>query len=149
MPARAADKSYSMQSTPAPYPAQLSDDAIAALLPVLPPVDACPNLIHAAEAARLHRRFSDAAMNMRHAAVAIREIWQQWQLLPFSSAAVACQDADAFARCAASIAKAEARRDDARISLLFDKHKGISDGLSKDGLLEALQEVNAPILATS
>jgi len=138
-----------MQTALDPYPAQLSDGAIAALLPVLPPLDACATPIHAAEAAGLHLRFSDAAMNMRHSAAAMREIWQQWQLLPVCPAAVACQEATAVAACVKSIATAEARRDEARISLMFEKHKGNSAGLSKDDLMEALKEVDAPILAAS
>lgn len=135
-----------MQAVLSPYPGQLSDDAIAAFLPKLPPLLPCATPIHSAEAARLHQMFTDAADDMQRAALTLRNIWQEWQSLPVCPAALACRHA--LEHCADSMVRAEARMDDACILDVFERHKGGSAGLSKDTLMSALKEVEAPILAT-
>lgn len=128
------------------YPAQLSDDAIAALLPVLPPLDSSATSAHTAAAARLQQLFTIAADDMKRAAVTMRNIWQQWQLLPVCSAMDTYQQT--LVDCTKSITQAEARRDNAIVADVFEKFKSGTTGLSHDELTRALRELSAPVLAT-
>lgn len=141
-----------MQSAHSSYPAQLSDDAIAALLPILPPLDSGAMTTHAAEAASLQLMFADAAKDMQCAAVVVRDVWCRWQLLSVGTVSQPVIDAtviDATAECQKSIAQAETRREEALLNAVYEKHKGAgAAGLSKHELMDALKEVGAPVLST-
>lgn len=133
-----------MQFAHSSYPAQLSDDAIAALLPILPPLDSGAMTTHAAEAAGLQLMFADAAKDMQRAAVAMRDVWCRWQLLP-----VGTVSQPAIHECQKSIVQAETRREEALLNAVYEKHKGAgAAGLSKQELMDALKEVSAPVLST-
>ena len=126
------------------FPAQLSDDAIAALFPILPPLNSCASPAHVAEAACLQVMFADASKDMLRAAVAMRDAWCRWQQLPV------CSLNDATAECQKSIVNAETRREEVLLRAVYEKHKGAgAAGLSKHELAEALKEVRAPVLSTA
>jgi hypothetical protein len=133
-----------MQSAHSSYPSQLSDDAIAALLPILPPLDSGAMTTHAAEAAGLQLMFANAAKDMQRAAVAMRDVWCRWQLLP-----VGTVSQPSIHECQKSIVQAETRREEALLNVVYEKHKGTgAAGLSKQELMDALEEVSAPVLST-
>ena len=126
------------------FPAQLSDDAIAALFPILPPLNSCASPAHVAEAACLQVMFADASKDMLRAAVAMRDAWCRWQQLPV------CSLVDATAECQKSIVNAETRREEVLLRAVYEKHKGAgAAGLSKHELAEALKELLAPVLSTA
>ncbi len=50
---------------------------------------------------------------------------------------------------AKSIALAANRRDDAHMKDVFERHKDVEGGLSKDAFIAALKEVEAPVLFSS
>ena len=136
-----------MCSAHSSYPAQLSDDAIAALCPILPPLDSGAMTTHAAEAAGLQLMFADAAKDMQRAAVAMRDVWCRWQLLPVGTATQPVMDATA--ECQKSIVQSETRREEALLKAVYEKHKGAgAAGLSKHELIDALKDVGAPVLST-
>ena len=136
-----------MHSAHSSYPAQLSDDAIAALCPILPPLDSGAMTTHAAEAAGLQLMFADAAKDMQRAAVVMRDVWCRWQLLPVGTATQPV--IDATAECQKSIVQSETRREEALLKAVYEKHKGAgAAGLSKHELIDALKDVGAPVLST-
>ena len=100
-----------MHSAHASYPAQLPDDVIPALCPILPPLHSGAMTTHAAEAAGLQLMFADATKDMQRAAVAMRDVWCRWQLLPVGTATQPVMDATA--ECQKSIVQSETRRDEA------------------------------------
>jgi hypothetical protein len=125
-------------------PAQLSDEAIAALSPSLPPLDSSATSTHAAEAACLQFMLADAAKDMQRAAVAMRNIWCRWHLLPV------CPVMHQTAECQKSIFKAETRQEEVLLNAVYEKYKGAGAvGLSQNELLDALKDVCAPVLSTA